>query len=80
MTGRTEKQQAMDFMEAQGLAIKIIEITRGQRVGVIGQALAIVLATFVKTCGFDPAYMLNEIMNGAIWHANQAGDPPEKTN
>jgi hypothetical protein len=66
------KQQQMDFMEAQALAMDMIRLTAGRKIGVISHTYALMLSTFATTIeGVDPHDVIAKITDTAHFHADQ---------
>lgn len=76
-----EKQQHLNFMEAQALALELDKLVRGgHSVDVICVAYALSIGSFASLVeGATPAQVINNIALRAVSHAYSFSDNPPPT-
>ena len=70
------KQQHLDFMEAQRIAMLMNAAIAGVRIDIICTAYALSMGSFAATSGVPPVHIINNIAQRAMTHVYGMSDEP----
>lgn len=73
-----ERQTAIDFLEAQGIALNLMEVLSGQRLSVIMHAIALIASQIAKTSSADSEEVLAVINQASIFYLHSRPARDEK--